>query len=64
VELDGRTDHELELGFESDRERDAELIAAGYRVIRITRRQLELDPDGVERRLRAALAYGSSARAA
>jgi hypothetical protein len=25
-------------------------------VIRITRRQLELDPDGVERRLRAALA--------
>ena len=66
VELDGRADHELELGFESDRERDAELVAAGYRVIRITRRQLELDPDGVERRLRAALAvpHGVDARAA
>jgi hypothetical protein len=60
VELDGRADHELEFGFESDRERDAELLAAGYRVMRITRRQLERDPMGVERRLRAALGIGAA----
>lgn len=56
VELDGRDAHARELAFESDRERDGNLLAAGYRVLRITRLQLEQEPDLVERRLRAALA--------
>jgi hypothetical protein len=56
VELDGRDGHARELAFESDRERDGNLLAAGYRVLRITRLQLEQEPDLVERRLRAALA--------
>lgn len=55
VELDGRDAHARELAFERDRERDGDLLAAGLRVLRITRRQLERDPAAVERRLRAAL---------
>jgi hypothetical protein len=56
VELDGRDSHARELAFESDRNRDGDLLAAGYRVLRITRLQLERTPDLVERRIRAALA--------
>ena len=56
VELDGRDGHARELAFEADRERDGNLLAAGYRVLRVTRLQLEQAPDLVERRLRAALA--------
>ena len=56
VELDGRDGHARELAFEADRERDADLLAAGYRVLRITWRQLTEKPELVERRLRAALA--------
>jgi len=56
VELDGRDGHSRELAFESDRDRDGNLLAAGYRVLRITRLQIEEQPDLVERRLRAALA--------
>ena len=36
VELDGRDGHARELAFESDRDRDGNLLAAGYRVLRIT----------------------------
>jgi very-short-patch-repair endonuclease len=56
AELDGRDCHVRELAFEADRERDGNLLAAGYRVLRVTRRQLEEAPDLVQRRLRAALA--------
>ncbi len=44
VELDGRTSHDLRRSFEDDRERDAELTAAGYRVVRVTWRRLRRHP--------------------
>lgn len=56
VELDGRKAHQRRLAFESDRARDRRLLVAGWRVIRLTYRQLELDPDGLERDLRTLLA--------
>jgi very-short-patch-repair endonuclease len=56
VELDGRAAHAAEIGFEQDRERDADLLAAGYRAMRITRRRFERAPGRVERALRDALA--------
>ena len=40
VELDGRDAHARRLAFETDRARDRALAVAGYRVIRITWRQL------------------------
>lgn len=43
VELDGRDAHGTRVAFESDRERDRRLQAAGWRVIRVTWRQLD-DP--------------------
>jgi very-short-patch-repair endonuclease len=42
--------------FERDRLRDADLQAAGYRVIRITWRQLQSRPEAVIARLAQALA--------
>lgn len=56
VELDGKAGHGGEIGFEEDRERDADLLAAGYRVMRITRRRFERHPLRVERALTVALA--------
>jgi hypothetical protein len=47
VELDSWKFHSGRHAFESDRERDAALQAAGYRVVRITWRQLEADPERV-----------------
>jgi very-short-patch-repair endonuclease len=41
VEVDGRATHATAAAFESDRERDRVLQVAGWRVIRITWRQLE-----------------------
>lgn len=40
VEVDGYQFHKSRQAFENDRRRDAKLIAAGYRVIRVTWRQL------------------------
>jgi predicted transcriptional regulator of viral defense system len=40
VELDSRAHHENSTAFEADRERDQALIAAGWRVMRVTWRQL------------------------
>jgi very-short-patch-repair endonuclease len=40
VELDGMRTHGTDLAFEKDRERDRLLIADGWRVARITWRQL------------------------
>ncbi len=47
VELDGRGYHSSPRAFEQDRVRDARLMAAGYRVVRITYRRLGEDPAGV-----------------
>ena len=45
-----------------DRARDAELQARGYRVIRITWRQIETSPHAVVARLAAALAVAVAAQ--
>jgi very-short-patch-repair endonuclease len=56
VEFDGRKWHGDRRAFENDRRRDQDLVVAGYRVIRITARQLEQEPLGVIARLAVALA--------
>jgi very-short-patch-repair endonuclease len=56
VELDSWEFHSGRLAFERDRERDAVLQAAGYRIVRITWRRLHDDPAGVEALLRGLLA--------
>jgi hypothetical protein len=45
AELDSRAFHDDDQPFEVDRERDAELLAAGWRVIRITWRRLTEQPE-------------------
>jgi very-short-patch-repair endonuclease len=45
VELDGRAAHDRSQAFERDRERDAELMGAGFRVVRITWRRLREQPE-------------------
>lgn len=52
VELDGWTDHQTRRAFERDRERDAALTAAGWRVVRFTHRQVTGRPDLVAQTLR------------
>lgn len=47
VELDGHAYHHTRAAFEGDRRRDAELQAAGYRVLRITHRRVEDEPRDV-----------------
>jgi very-short-patch-repair endonuclease len=44
VEFDGHTTHGHRRAFERDRRKDAALVAAGYRVIRVTWRQLTEQP--------------------
>jgi very-short-patch-repair endonuclease len=60
VELDGHATHGGAQAFETDRARDRRLEAAGWRVVRITWRQLHDTPDEVEADLRSLL--GRSAR--
>ena len=63
VELDGYAVHGTRRNFERDRERDRILQAAGWRVVRVTWRQLNDDPEGVVRDLAALLANcGKAAR--
>lgn len=52
VELDGWAWHHTRRSFERDRERDALLLAVGWRVIRVTHRQLTKRPDHVLSTLR------------
>lgn len=56
VEVDGYRYHADRTAFETDRRRDAELSASGYRVIRVTWRQLNADRDPTLARLAMALA--------
>jgi very-short-patch-repair endonuclease len=56
VEVDGYRFHGHRAAFESDRRRDMALIAAGYRVIRITWRQLKNEPMMVAATIASALA--------
>ncbi len=56
VEVDGYAAHHTRKAFEKDRMRDAELLLAGHRVLRLTWRQLNTQPEAVVARLAAALA--------
>jgi very-short-patch-repair endonuclease len=56
VEVDGYEFHRDRAAFERDRRRDQILTAAGYRVIRVTWRQLRDEPVAVVARLAQALA--------
>jgi very-short-patch-repair endonuclease len=55
VEVDGFAFHSSRTAFERDRARDAVLAAAGYRVVRVTWRQIVDQPEAVIARLAAAL---------
>jgi predicted transcriptional regulator of viral defense system len=56
IELDGRAAHGTAKAFEKDRERDRLLMAEGWRVIRVTWRQLRDDAPAVAADLRKLLA--------
>jgi very-short-patch-repair endonuclease len=55
VEMDGFAFHGSRRSFEADRRRDATLAAAGLRVMRVTWRQLENEPEALLVRLAQAL---------
>ena len=55
VETDGAATHLTPAAFEQDRARDAHLTALGYRVVRVTWRQLTERPHEVARLLRRLL---------
>jgi very-short-patch-repair endonuclease len=55
VETDGWQAHGTRSAFESDRRRDADLVAAGWRVLRISYARLETEPEWVAKRIAAAL---------
>jgi predicted transcriptional regulator of viral defense system len=55
VELDGYETHSTRAAFERDRARDRALQAQGWRVIRITWRQLQEEPQTIAAQLRALL---------
>ena len=55
VELDGYASHGTRAAYEGDRARDRGLAAAGWRVIRVTWRQLRDEPEALARDLRALL---------
>jgi predicted transcriptional regulator of viral defense system/very-short-patch-repair endonuclease len=56
VELDSRAYHRTTQAFERDRIRDADLQLAGYRVLRLTHRRLESEPEAVTSAVRSLLA--------
>jgi very-short-patch-repair endonuclease len=62
VEVDGRAAHQTRTAFERDRARDAELTAAGYRVMRFTERRAVTDAAGVADQLRRAGAPAAPGR--
>ncbi len=47
VELDGWQGHSGRIAFENDRRRDAKLLRAGYRILRVTWRRLHTEPFAV-----------------
>jgi hypothetical protein len=56
LETDGGRFHSTPRQIERDRRKEADLVRAGYRVLRATWLQVERDPDGVAAMVRAALA--------
>ncbi len=59
VEVDGFAFHSSRAAFERDRARDADLQARGYRVVRVTWRQLTTRPEELAARLGGALVAGT-----
>jgi very-short-patch-repair endonuclease len=55
VETDGWRAHGTREAFERDRRRDADLLAAGWRVLRVSYARLEREPEWVAKRIAAAL---------
>jgi very-short-patch-repair endonuclease len=55
VETDGWRAHGTRTAFERDRRRDADLLAAGWRVLRISYERLEREPAWVAERIARAL---------
>lgn len=55
VELDGWAFHRSSAAFESDRDRDADTLAAGWRTVRVTHRRLHGRPEAEAARLQAIL---------
>ena len=55
VEVDGFAFHGTREAFERDRRRDAELQTRGYRVLRVTYRQLTAEREALVARLAVAL---------
>jgi very-short-patch-repair endonuclease len=58
VEVDGFAFHSSRSAFERDRRRDVDLSAQGFRVMRVTWRQIVGEPEALVARLAAALAVG------
>lgn len=58
VELDGAAAHETRRAFESDRECDAALVAAGFRSLRYTWRRVVREAEAVMREVRSTLTIG------
>jgi hypothetical protein len=61
VEMDSFRAHTTRKAFERDRLKDADLLEAGYRVVRITYRRLEREPQAVAAQLRRLLAAAPAA---
>lgn len=61
VELDSRAYHDSEQPFERDRNKDADMLTAGYSVLRVTWRRLEDAPALEARRLAVLLARSAAA---
>jgi very-short-patch-repair endonuclease len=59
IEVDGFAAHGHRAAFERDRRKQTELVAGGYRVIRITWRQLRIEPLAVIAAVALALANRS-----
>ncbi len=56
IEADGEETHGTRSAFQEDRRRDQRLVAAGYRVARVTWRQAEDEPSAVATRVKRMLA--------
>jgi very-short-patch-repair endonuclease len=58
IETDGEGTHGTPVAFRRDRKRDQLLLAAGFRVGRVTWDQMRDEPEGVVARIAAALRAG------
>lgn len=64
VEVDSWRFHKTRQAFEADRRRDAKLVTAGWRVLRVTYRRLRDEPWAVAADIAALLSDGAQPSAA